>query len=432
LPKVLIISPRFPPSNAPDLQRVRLALPFFAERGWEATVVCVDASCVSAPFDPLLASTIPAEIVVHRVQAFSARWTRLVGVGSLAVRSYYRLATIVDRLLKEQKFDLIYFSTTEFGLLPLGPRWLSKFGVPYVVDLQDPWVNHYYRENQIRPPGGYLKHRIHQWFAAKLEPQVLRNANAIMVVSKHYAETLCQRYPFLDPARFVAIPFAATLKDIEVASSASVANRHFDKADGRKHWVYVGRCGPDMDYSLRCLLGAFRRYTDAFSKEGRQLKMHFIGTDYAAAGSQRFWVKPIANELGLGDLVEERPGRIPYFEALRCLIDADAVIVPGSSDPTYTASKIYPYIAVGRPMLTVFNEQSSVNDVVRSVRAGVNVTFCSSDSILQTVDRIYEHWFVQRGFDTQPLINTEAFSIYLAPAMTDRIVDCFATALELR
>lgn len=411
---------------------MRLALPFFAERGWEATVVCVDASRVSAPLDPLLASTIPAETVVHRVPAYSTCWTRFLGVGSLAVRSYNRIAKVVDRLLSEQTFDLIYFSTTEFGLLPLGQRWQSKFGVPYVVDLQDPWVNHYYRENQIRPPGGYLKHRIHQWFAAKLEPQVLRNANAIMVVSKHYAETLCQRYPFLDPARFVTIPFAATLKDIEVASSASVANPHFDKADGRKHWVYVGRCGPDMNYSLRCLLGAFRKYLDLFPLEARHVKMHFIGTDYAAAGSERFWVKPIADELGLGNLVEEIPARIPYFEALRCLIDADAVIVPGSSDSSYTASKIYPYIAVGRPMLTVFHEHSSVNDVVRSVGAGVCVSFCSSDGIPKTVDRIYEQWFIQRGFETLPQINTEAFSAYLAPAMTDRIVDCFASARALR
>ncbi len=406
-----------------------MALPFLSDLGWKATVVCVDSEGVAAPLDPVLGSTIPSEIAVHRVQAYSMRWTKLVGVGSLAARSYRRISTCVDRLLASQEFDLIYFSTTEFGLFPLGPRWLKAFGVPYVIDLQDPWVNPYYRDNQVRPPGGYAKHRIHQWFATKQEPNVLRNASGIMVVSERYSRTLCDRYAFLDPGKFLTIPFAASLKDIDVATSSFVKNSCFDKSDGRTHWVYVGRCGPDMSYSLRSILASFKKYVRSQPDEAHQVLMHFIGTDYAAKDSCRFWVKPIAEELGIAQFIQEAPARIPYFEALRCLADADAVIVPGSSDSSYTASKIYPYIAARRPMLTVFHEESSVNNVVRRVGAGVNVTFSSDDHLTQTTDEIYARWFEGRGFEQASEINEDEFAKHLAPAMTDRMVQCFDAAL---
>lgn len=34
----LIVSPRFPPINAPDLHRVRHSLPYFHRTGWESVL----------------------------------------------------------------------------------------------------------------------------------------------------------------------------------------------------------------------------------------------------------------------------------------------------------------------------------------------------------------------------------------------------------
>ncbi len=46
--RVLIVSPHFPPTNAPDHQRVRMSLPYFQENGWEPVVLAVTADGVSA------------------------------------------------------------------------------------------------------------------------------------------------------------------------------------------------------------------------------------------------------------------------------------------------------------------------------------------------------------------------------------------------
>jgi hypothetical protein len=84
---VLIISPRFPPVNAADHQRVRMALPYFREYGWEPTVLCVDSRFVEASQDAYLLNTIPDDISVESVPAISQALTQKIGFGALSYRA---------------------------------------------------------------------------------------------------------------------------------------------------------------------------------------------------------------------------------------------------------------------------------------------------------------------------------------------------------
>src|SRR6266436_6086045 len=85
--RVLIVSPHFPPINAPDHQRVRTALPYFAEFGWDATVLAVRPTAVEGITDPMLERMIPLDSSIVRTGAVSYRWTRLFGLGNLAIRA---------------------------------------------------------------------------------------------------------------------------------------------------------------------------------------------------------------------------------------------------------------------------------------------------------------------------------------------------------
>ncbi|MEO6873547.1 MAG: hypothetical protein ABI222_01870, partial [Opitutaceae bacterium] len=124
--RVLIISPHFPPTNAPDHQRVRMSLPYFRAHGWEPAVLAVDASDATAPQDPLLAAALPPDVAVHRVGALPASLTRRVGLGNLGYRAWFQLKAAGDRLLRDGRFDLVYFSTTQFIVTALGRRWLNR------------------------------------------------------------------------------------------------------------------------------------------------------------------------------------------------------------------------------------------------------------------------------------------------------------------
>lgn len=426
--RVLIISPRFPPINAADHHRVRVALPHLREYGWEPTVICVQEKFVEAQQDDILLKTIPGDVDIRRVSAWDPRKTRKFKLGSLSIRSYGSINRQAAELLKTGKFDLVYFSTTEFGVLTLGPKWKRKFGIPYVVDLQDPWVNDYYKINGLRPPGGKLKHSLTQAFAKRAELKTLKQAAHMTVVSDGYTKSLTSKYSELTEDRFTTLPFAFSLGDFDVLHKAKVEQQIFNNQDGLQHWAYVGRCGPDMQHSLRSLLTAFRNWVRE-SDDKPAVRMYFIGTDYAPKGMERYWVKPIAEELGIVEYVDERPLRIGYFEALRCLIDADALIVPGSEDPSYTASKIYPYLAAGKPLLTVFHENSSVNTVLHETGGGVGITFGSSESVDGTSQKIQDQWFNCSAFKSTPQVDAKAFRLYGAEAMTHTLAAVFNNAI---
>src|SRR5215217_5527684 len=85
--RLLIISPYFPPTNAADMQRIRMSLPYFKEYGWEAEIVTVDLEYSDMAIDPLLKLSIPQDAVIHYVKALPKKWTSKVGLGSIAIRS---------------------------------------------------------------------------------------------------------------------------------------------------------------------------------------------------------------------------------------------------------------------------------------------------------------------------------------------------------
>lgn len=405
--RILVVSPHFPPVSAADMQRVRTLLPFFERNGWQAEVLAVSPGQVSAPMDPWLMAGVPSQVRVHRVDAIA----RMPGLGTLGLRALPALAKAGDELLAAGRFDLVYFSTTVFEVHVLGPRWKRKFGVPFVMDYQDAWVSDYYRDHPDAPvPGGRLKYALtsalHRW----MEPRVLRECSGITSVSPEYPRQLARRYPSLPDLPALVQGFPGAPEDFERLPSVLAGDPPYDPGDGCVHWVYVGRGGRDMAKALRALFIALRDH--ASDELLRSLRLHFIGTSYAAAGTGTPTIAPIAAEFGLQHLVEESPDRIDYARALWCLRNADALIVPGSDDPAYTASKIYPYLLAGRPMLAVFHASSTVVDLIEKVAGAVCVTFTSDEPDAAAASRIAAQW-LDSGASARVLpLDMEAFHPY--------------------
>jgi hypothetical protein len=417
--KVLIVSPSFPPVNAADSQRVRMSLPYFHEFGWDAHVLAVAPRFVEGCPDPDLLRTVPDQIPVTRVGALSARYSRLVGLGSLGLRAFLPLKASGARLLRDERFDVVYFSTTVFIVMALGPVWKRQFGVPYVLDFQDPWLNDYYRRTGTRPPGGRLKYGMARFLARRYEPRAVRQAAHILAVSPAYPRMLRERYPDLQAERFTVLPFGGAEYDFQVLQNANIRQRVYDPEDGRRHWVYLGRGGPDMAKGLRALFLALRGLRDA-RQFFDDIRLHFVGTSYVRGPRAAKSVEPLASELGVADLVEEHPERIPFLEGLAVLRDSDAVLVVGSDDPGYTASKVFPCILSGRPLLAILHQASSAVPILEKCRPGSTVPFQSDESATALAARIrpfLEGLLLQsRGAEIAPV--GEAFTPHTAREMT--------------
>ena len=55
MPRVLMVSPHFPPDTSAGAHRVRLLAPYLAAYGWEPTVMTVDPAAYDGRLDPDLA-----------------------------------------------------------------------------------------------------------------------------------------------------------------------------------------------------------------------------------------------------------------------------------------------------------------------------------------------------------------------------------------
>jgi len=425
--RVLIISPYFPPSNAADMQRVRMSLPYFTDFGWDAEVVTVDPMYSEMAKDVLLCQSLPKNIEIHTVDALNKGWTSKIGLGSIALRSLWFYRQTVNRLLRKKSFNLIYFSTTQFPVCVLGQYWKKKFKIPYVIDMQDPWHSDYYRDKpkEQRPPKYWFSYRLNKY----LEPIAIKQTDGLIAVSEKYITDLKTRYPQIKNIPASTIPFGAFERDMEIALEN---NSHFKNilSPNQINVVYIGRGGADMHRAVAVLFEAVEAAEANEPGVLEKLRMYFIGTSYAAYGKGKETIMPLARQFGLENNVVELTDRISFYHALITLQKADALFIPGSDDPGYTASKIYPYLLSKKPLLAIFNSKSPALDVLNEYGVKYSVGFEDIEKAKAiSVDFLKE---VINGTLTQQVYNQDAIKKYSAVNMTHLQCSLFNQVLELK
>lgn len=375
LRRVLIVSPHFPPINAPDMQRVRMSLPYYRSCGWEPVVLCVGEEWQDGVHEPALENTIPADIRIVRVPALSRRWTRFVGLGDLGLRCWLHFFFAGLRLIREEKIDLVFFSNTQFVTFTLGRIWRKLVGTPYVFDMQDPWRTDYYeRRGSRRPPGGW-KYQIAQFMAWALEGWSFRRVGGIISVSPSYHADLRARYPFLANVPTAVIGFGASLADIAMARALRPPSTLFVRERDELHILYTGASGPVMPHALRVLFDSLKLYHERAPARAQRLRFHFLGTSYVAPGHGKNSVLPLAERCGVANQVEEIPHRLGHLECLRLQLEADILLLPGSSDLAYSPSKVYPYFLSGRPTLGLVFKGSVMERLLDDLSSAYLVRF---------------------------------------------------------
>jgi len=159
------------------------------------------------------------------------------------------------------------------------------------------------------------------------------------------------------------------------------------------------------------------------------VRLHFVGTNYARSEKKR--IQSIADEFGISDLVDEHPDRVPYLDALNLLLDSHALLVIGSIEPHYTASKIFPYILAAKPLLAVFHERSSVVSILAATQSGEVVTFGDLRALSGKVEEISLRFrnLLEFPKDFKSTVRWEAFEAYTTRAMTARLAAVFNRAV---
>jgi glycosyltransferase involved in cell wall biosynthesis len=361
--RVLMISPHFPPDSSAASHRVRLLAPHLPAADWQPTVVAVRPDGYEGRLDPDLQALVPESVEVVRTPAWPLRWTRRIGIGDLGLRAMAGLSHACRDLLARERFDVLFITLHPVYPALLGPALKREFGIPFVLDYQDPWVGSWGSTvgggaNGEADWRSRASRRLGIWF----EPRVVRAVDALVAVSQGTIDGIVDRIPAAARVPHSVIPLGFEAEDFERLRARPRSSVPFAGADDLVHLCYVGTLLPTGVETLRLLLrGAARART--LSADARRLRLHFFGTSNQST-ADRARVLPIAAECGVSDIVTEAPGRLDYLDALSVLAGASAILLLGSSESHYTASKLYPALMAKRPLLALFNEASSVVSIL--------------------------------------------------------------------
>ncbi|MBI3316626.1 MAG: glycosyltransferase [Candidatus Omnitrophica bacterium] len=358
--RVAMVSPYFPPSTLAGVHRARLLAKHLNKFSWEPVVFCVDEHYHEQSLDLELEKLVPKTIRVIKSKAFRIQMTRLFGVGDIGLRGYRGMYQALEDFLGREKADLLFITLSPYYPSLMGPSLKRKFKLPFILDYQDPWVSKFGARQPIFTKAG-LSHILAKW----LEPKVLRWADHITSVSEGTNQEIRMRYPKLNKDIFSVLPIGGDPEDYEYLESHPFPLKIATLSDKELNFCYVGTLLPRAHRTLRALLKAIKIIREKNPTLYQKMKFHFIGTSNLPDGFKDFKVLPMAREEGVEERIREIPERVPYLEALKILSSSNVILMLGSDEKHYTASKLFPGLLSGRPILALYHEASSVCEIVK-------------------------------------------------------------------
>lgn len=423
--QVVIVAPHFPPSNLAAVHRTRLFAMHLPKFGWRVRVLSVDPRYYEEPLDPELTQLVPPDVEVMRTRAFPVSPVRIVG--DIGIRSLWWHYRALNALARRKRIDLVYIPIPPNFSALLGPLIYRCHGIPYAIDYIDPWV-HAWPGSEVPLSKAWLSFHLGRLF----EPLVLRHVRLITAVAPGYYEGALQRSPWLEPSRCMAMPYGAEAEDFRFLEEHPRPTSLFDRDDGNRHIVYAGAMLPRAHTTLEAIFRALLWARDRAEQSVARLRLHFIGTGTSPTAAARSTIRPLVERLGLSDLVWEHPARLPYLEVLNHLKQAHAVLVFGSDEPHYTASKVFQAVSSHRLVIGILHARSTAATILTEVRAGPVITFDEERPASTRVEEIGRAFLAVVGdHDLSPQgVDWVAFASYSAEEMTKQLAAAFTATVE--
>ena len=414
MPRVLIISPHYPPSNLAAVHRSRLFAQHLPAFGWDPIILTVHEDYYEEELDWNLHQLLPTNQKIEKVRAFNVTKPRTIG--DIGLRAFIQLRKKALELVRREKIDFVYVPIPSFYVALLGPYLHRKTGVPYGIDYIDPWVHQF--------PGSENIFSRHWWstkLARYLEPKAVKKAALITGVAEGYYQGVLERNLNLkDSCFFGAMPYGGEQRDHEAIKEMELKPYLFAK-NNKIQLVYAGAMLPKAYEPLEVFFSTLSASPELF--EG--IEFHFIGTGKTPNNPKGYNIRPVAEKHGLWEKqVFEYPKRIPYLDVLIHLESADAVFILGSTEPHYTPSKTYQGVLSEKPIFAMLHFQSTAASILEETNAGL-VFKMNPDTLDQEKDvlknRFIEFISFQKNFKKDQ-VNTACFEAYSARKVTEELV----------
>ncbi len=381
--RLLVIAFHYPPDNSSTgVLRTLKFTEYLADHGWSSEVISVPEELYES-CDPGLAAKIPRHVNVHRVRAADVK--RLLGVRGV----YPRALAFPDRywpwmraavrkgaeLIAAGRIDALYSTYPMATAHLIGLRLHSRFGLPWVVDFRDPWI-----EDSMPP--------VRRWAEGLLERRVIAHAGRVICNTPAMHHYLLGRYPGLAPEKFVTITNGYDEKDFAGLEPEAI---------GKFEILYPGAIDGGNRDPLPFLAGV-RLALERGWLDRDDLQVTLLGCGpYADSAVFR----QALQRSGVADIVAVYRDRLPYRRALQRMAGADLLLALSEPIGTGAAArrnrtwtymqvpaKTYEYLRVGRPILALMSG-GAVAELLERVRGIRTIPPQDTESVARLLRRQY-------------------------------------------
>jgi len=238
------------------------------------------------------------------------------------------------RIIREEGVDVVFATGMPWSSLVVAWLLHKVTGVRYVVDFRDPWIGNPFHES---------KGRLLDWVGRRLERSVVQSAALVSVNTGPLKEEFLARYPDQPPSKFVVLTNGFDPEDFDhlppdPAPANGAASRRLVLAHAG--FLYGKRDPAPLLEALDHIVSSGRCRADDFLF----LQMGNVQLDYDFHERYR-------------DLIERGVvkdlGQFPFSQCLKEMQQADVLLLIQPGTKTQVPSKLYDYLCINRPILTI-------------------------------------------------------------------------------
>lgn len=393
--RLLIISYYWPPTGGSGVQRWVKFSKYLPEHGWQP-VIYTPENPERLAYDESLLADIPecTEVIRRRIVEPYGLYRKLFGCsggevnplnssgkslksklsrvlrGNLFIPdprvSWVRGSVrFLKKYLREHPVDAVVTTGPPQSMHLIGRGLKRSLGLPWIADFRDPWTRMFYYKHLCLSKFADRKHH-------RLEQGVLDEADLVLAVSPPVRDDF--QAQTRTPVHLITNGYDED--DFPVREPGS-------RKDGKFRIVHTGLFAAD---------GNPLKLWDALARRCREDEDFAQRLEIRLAGKTDAPVLEAIRERGLGAQLVDL-GYLPHSRVVQEQQDADLLILPLRHEPEYDKvlpGKIFEYIASGRPVLGIGQEDGAAAAILRDSGAGRMYDWDREDKFLEFMDMDHE------------------------------------------
>ena len=357
--KVLLVSKSFSPDQSVSSFRATRIAKALQEYDWEPSVLTLSDGDAEEALTNI-------HVERHDLPFAEVPPSKDAGIRWLPI-----LLKRTSMLIKNENFDLLYITGPPFPIFVLGPFIKSITGVPYVLDLRDPW------SIGLKERDDSIFEKVFELLTIFGEPITFHYTDQIIVNSPVMADQYSEKYNKtkynISKENLNSIRNGFERQDL-------VSRGHKERSFGEFQLIYPGK----FRTSMEDVMEGFRYFSREVSGGARFIHYGDMQGQYSGT------VRKTVSRLRIEDNVEFR-GFVNRDVVLSSLDRANVgIAVTREKDLTHVPMKIYDYIARDLPIIVIDDTNGAAARLVKQFKNGYAVSHGDSDSVLDVLLQLYQ------------------------------------------